>query len=208
MSKRARPSGIDDGRAERERAASHSADGPIEAMTGGSPDLGGGDCGPTVREADSTDAAAIADFIRTAWIEAGADAPGFAGATDEIIDEVTRAESIRARLGTTGRRMFIAVSDAGVVGFAATRRIDDGLTELAGIVVRASESGRGIGKALVRAAADATRRDGADRILVRTERSNSRAIGFYEALGFEFDHYSTEHVDGTAVDVVELSRTS
>ena len=206
MSTRARPGGIGDGRARRSPPAAHPADGTIDTMTGGSPGPGGGGCPPTVREADSSDAAAIADFIRAAWNEAGADAPGFAGATDEIIDEVARNESILARLGTADRRMFIAVREAGVVGFAATRRIDDGLTELAGILVRASESGHGIGKTLVHAAADATRRDGSERIVVRTERSNRRAIGFYEALGFEFDRYSTEHVDGTAVDVVELSR--
>ena len=197
---------IGKGRVERSRSVDHPTPEVIAATTGGSRGPETGNSRPTVREADSNDAAALAEFIRMAWNESGADAPGFAGATDEIIDEVARTESIRARLGTADRRMFIAVRDDDVVGFAATRRLDDALVELAGIVVRASESGSGIGSALVHAAVVTARHDGSERIVVRTETSNSRAIGFYEALGFGFDRCSTEHVEGTDVEVAELSR--
>ena len=100
-----------------------------------------------VREAEPADARAIGAFLHAIWDEAGPDAPGFAGATTELIDELAAPAAVRARLGGPMRRMVIAVRPADVVGFAATRRLTADEVELAGIVVRRAFAGRGIGRA-------------------------------------------------------------
>jgi hypothetical protein len=83
------------------------------------------------------DAAEFARFFPRAWREAGPDAPGFSGATEEAILELTTPESFRERVVGPDRRMFLAWEEHEVVGFAATRRIDPKTVELSGIVVLA-----------------------------------------------------------------------
>lgn len=175
----------------------------------------------TVREATEADAARIGSFLRAAWAESGPDAPGFAGATDEVIDEIARPDAVRARLGGPTRRMVIAVGRGGdgdiddevddqvgdeVVGFAALRTIDDDATELAGIVVRRAWAGHGVGSELTRRALDLARADGAASLVVRTEVDNTAAIAFYESLDFVRHGRDVERVGDTDVAVVELVR--
>ena len=159
-----------------------------------------------VRIATEGDAATLGAFIRSAWQEAGDGAPGSSGATDEVIDELADPEAMRTRLTADGRRMLLASLDDEPVGFAATRRLDGGDVELAGIVVRESATGHGFGAQLVAAAVDAARQDGCRRMLVRTEATNARAIGFYRSLGFDPGATSVEVIEGTEVGVVELTR--
>jgi hypothetical protein len=84
------------------------------------------------REASEADIDAFAEFFKAAWQQSGPDAPGFAGATDEVIAELTTRDAIRERIGGPDRRMFLAWQDERVVGFAATKRIDIDTVELAG----------------------------------------------------------------------------
>jgi ribosomal protein S18 acetylase RimI-like enzyme len=165
----------------------------------------GSDASWEVREAGADDAERIGAFLHSVWEAAGPTAPGFSGATDEIVDEIARPEAVRARLGGPDRRIFVAVSGDDAIGFAATRREGEDL-ELAGIVVRAEWAGRGIGSRLVGAVLDLARREGVAHVTVRTEIDNARAIGFYESTGFTRGGRSTEQVGGTDIDVVELSR--
>jgi ribosomal protein S18 acetylase RimI-like enzyme len=158
-----------------------------------------------IREAIPDDAEAIASFLAAAWLEAGPDGPGFTGPTPAVIAEIATPEAMRARIGKDGRRIFLASSGAGVVGFAATRLIDAATVELAGIIVRRAAAGRGTGTGLVELALDAARRDGLDLMVVRTERTNDRAIRFYRARGFEPAAQSVEAVGDVEVPVVELS---
>jgi ribosomal protein S18 acetylase RimI-like enzyme len=160
---------------------------------------------PTVREATPADADAFAAFFRTAWREAGPGAPGFAGATDDVIDELTTRTAVLDRLGGPDRRMYLAWSSAQVVGFAATRRIDEETVELAGIIVLGRAKGRGVGSRLVEAAIDGARDGGYGRMIVRTETTNDTAQAFYHRCGFSVVGTSVENVDGTAVPVVELA---
>lgn len=160
----------------------------------------------TVTEATADDAGAFAAFFWEAWQEAGPTAPGFAGATDEVIRELTTRAAIVERLGGPDRRMFLAWSGGRVIGFAATTRIDDETVELAGIIVLQSMLGRGIGSALVAATTPACRNEGYQRMLVRTETVNERAVGFYESQGFVRVRVTTEDVDGTLIDVWELEQ--
>lgn len=157
-----------------------------------------------VREAVAADAGTFAGFMRRAWREAGPEAPGFAGATDESIAEITSPDTFRRTIGGPERRMFLAWHGQDVVGFAATRREDDTTVELSGIVVLASYAGRGIGTMLVEAAVDAAKDEEYTAVLVKTETTNHRARAFYENLGFELEGIGAEDVDGAAVEVWKL----
>ena len=158
-----------------------------------------------VAEASEEDIAAIADFLLAMWEEAGPDAPGLAGATDEIISEIAKAESIRARIGGPERRMYVAYAESSIVGFAATRKTSTSQIELAGIMVLPSMVGRHIGSPLLTAAIDGARALGFHRMTVSTEVDNERALGFYEARGFIIVGESAADVAGTEVPVTDLA---
>jgi len=76
----------------------------------------------TVAEATADDAGAFAAFFWEAWQQAGPEAPGFSGATDDIIRELTTQAAIVERLGGPDRRMFLAWVSQRVAGFSATTR--------------------------------------------------------------------------------------
>ncbi len=162
-----------------------------------------------VREAGAGDIDAVAGFFRSAWREAGPDAPGFAGATDEIIDELVSDDVLTERILGDGHHMYVAVVDGArgpeVVGFAATREVDTATVELAGIVVLRSHAGRGLGSALVDMAI-ARSAGSYGRMLVRTETTNDGARAFYERCGFRVTATAVEQVDDVAVEVWELER--
>ncbi len=165
-----------------------------------------GDGAVVVAEASIADAAAFARFFRRAWEESGPDAPGFVGATDAVIDELTTREAIVARMGGPERRMYLAWIDGDVVGFAATRRVDEVEVELAGVVVLSGVAGRGIGTQLVELAVASALSEGYERMFVHTEVANDRALSLYERLGFTRTAVISEEVDGSDVEVWELER--
>lgn len=162
--------------------------------------------GVVVEEATVGDVAAFASFFRRAWTEAEPGAPGFAGATDQIIAELVAPETVRERIGGPERRMFLAWHGEEVVGFGATKREDDDTVELAGVIVLQSYAGRGIGSRLIDEAIDRVRAEGCRRMVVRTELTNERARAVYEARGFAVTGTKSEAVEGEAVEVWELSR--
>ena len=102
--------------------------------------------------------------------------------------------------------MFLAVEDDKVVAFAATRRIDEASVELAGIVVRQDMVGEGIGTPLLEVALQQVKGAGFSDVVVRTEVTNERAIGFYESRGFERVGDVVQVVEGIEIEVVELKR--
>ncbi len=157
------------------------------------------------REAVDRDADGISTFLWALWSEAGNDAPGLAGATEEVIAEIAEPEAIRSRLGGPERRIFIATQGDRVVGFAATRAIDKAMIELAGIMVLPSLTGHGIGTPLVEVAARQARAQGFTTMTESTEVDNEGALGFYQARGFTRQDESVVDVEGTEVAVVRLS---
>ncbi len=160
-----------------------------------------------IREAGAADVAAIGSFFLEVWRQSGPDAPGFTGATEEIIAEIAAPDAIRARIGGPDRRMFLAYEGDSVVRFAATRVIDDNEIELAGVIVLHSMIGHGVGTPLVEAAMKSARSSGHRVMKVSTETDNARALRFYQSRGFRICGESTEDVEGTAVAVVELERS-
>lgn len=159
-----------------------------------------------IRGATGDDADAFAALLRLLWSEAGPDAPGFAGTTDEIIEEMTDHDAVVGLLGDPRRRVHLAWLGTEPVGFSATRILDDDTVELAGIVVRRDQAGRGVGRRLVTASLEGIADQGCTRAVVRTETTNEAAQGFYRRLGFRDPIVTVEWVDGSAVDVVELTR--
>lgn len=162
--------------------------------------------GVSIREATADDSDAFTRFFVAAWSEAGPDAPGFTGASDEAIAEITAPEAFRERVGGPDRRLFLAWDDDLVVGFSATRRKTEGSVELSGIIVSRSRAGLGIGSALIEIAMVVARKDGYRNMIVKTETTNDRAHAFYENHGFQTIAVETEDVDGVPVEVSVLSR--
>jgi GNAT superfamily N-acetyltransferase len=158
-----------------------------------------------VTEAGPADAEAAGAFVRELWEAAGPDAPGLTGATDEVIAEISRPEEIRLRLGGPERRIFLARRSGRVIGFAATRRLDEITTELAGIMVHPRQRG-GVGTPLLAVAVAAAADDGARRMVVHTEAANHGAIAFYLARRFRPVQRGVDRVEGVDVEVLELER--
>ncbi len=158
-----------------------------------------------VVEAGEPDIPAIGTLFWRMWDEAGPGAPGFSGATEEVIAEIAQPAAIAARIGGPERRMFVAYADEDAVAFAATRRVSDEHIELAGIVVLQSMLGRGIGTPVLRAAVERSRELGYRLMTVSTEIDNERAIAFYEARGFHRTGESTTQVEGTDITVTDLA---
>lgn len=158
-----------------------------------------------VAEAAESDIDAIAAFFWEGWRQAGPDAPGWAGASEEVIRELTEPGALRSRLGGPDRRMFLAWDGDRVVGFSATRELDDATIELAGIVVLQGRLGHGIGTELLEVAIASARQARSEWMVVRTETSNARAADFYRSHGFGEETTMTEVVDGREMDLIELS---
>lgn len=102
--------------------------------------------------------------------------------------------------------MYVAWDGGAIVGFAATKNVDERTVELVGVIVSRSHTGRGIGTGLVAAAVAAAQHGTYRSMIVRTETTNDAARAFYESCGFRATHATTEHVGDTAVAVWELVR--
>lgn len=159
-----------------------------------------------VREARSADADAFGTFLRAAWREAGPKSPGFTGADDETIAELTSSDTFQRYIEGPDRRLFLAWDTGQVVGFAALRRIDPDVVELAGIVVLEPYSGQGVGTTLVDATISAALTQGSSEMIVKTETNNARARKFYESRGFILSGVETENVADLTVEVWRLAR--
>jgi ribosomal protein S18 acetylase RimI-like enzyme len=159
-----------------------------------------------VREAGPADAESISAFFGALWAQGGPDAPGFAGATSDSVVAVRSLAALRRRMGQPSRRMFIALAGPGVVGFAATSKIDPDHLELAGIAVLPAHTGHGIGSRLLELIATSARQDGFRRLSVRTELTNDTGLLFYNARSFTTVGEKVEVINGSRIPVVVLIR--
>jgi GNAT superfamily N-acetyltransferase len=94
------------------------------------------------------------------------------------------------RLRSGGDDAFVAVLDGATVGLATvhTRAVLHAalpVAQLTALVVPPEVRGRGVGRALVAAAEQWARAQGADRLVVTTALHRADALRFYERLGFE-----------------------
>ena len=158
-----------------------------------------------VREAQREDIEDLRKFILKAWNEAGPQALGWSGASEETISHISTINFLKELIDNDDVRVFISLDGDEVVGFSTNRRIDDDLVELSGIVVLESRTGIGIGSSLLELSVGMAREDGYLSMVVKTESFNDRAIGFYLGKGFKQGEIFEEDVEGTRVKLMTLS---
>lgn len=159
-----------------------------------------------VRVASASDIPSLHDFLLEAWREAGPSAWGWTGATEASIQELASADFLHKLLSNPRMKILLATGDDRIVGFAANRKVDETTVELAGIIVSEHSTGKGVGTALMKACLETASTGGFDEVIVKTETFNARAIGFYEANGFERTGESVEEIEGKRIDLVVLRR--
>lgn len=79
---------------------------------------------------------------------------------------------------------FARVVEAGATAAVGMAVVLDGLVELQSIAVRPDSRGRGLGRRLLTALMAWGRANGAREAVLSVERSNERAVGLYDSLGF------------------------
>ena len=113
---------------------------------------------------------------------------------------------LEALLESPSHQIWVAISDAAVVGWAvAERRISIGelfTTEITGLVVSTSAQRAGVGRLLVQAVEDWSRAKGLSRVVVRSNVSRSESHRFYPSIGFErtkMTHVYVKDLDGSTL---------
>lgn len=128
-------------------------------------------------------------LLRTA---VAADAPRLAELLGQLgypTDAVSAATRLTRLLADPSAAVFVACRDSDVCGLATVQshvalNRDAPSVQLTLLVVAAGLRGGGVGRALVAAAEDWTRRHGADRLVVTTAAHRAGAHAFYERLGY------------------------
>jgi ribosomal protein S18 acetylase RimI-like enzyme len=95
------------------------------------------------------------------------------------------------------------------LGFPTPLDVNRHVRQIQGLAVSEEARGRGVGRALVRAAVDEARRRGARRLTLRVLAHNTPARGLYEAEGFVVEGILPEEflLDGAYVDDVLMGRS-
>lgn len=157
-----------------------------------------------IRTARRSDEAELGELDRAAWSPLHAVTPRPQPPYDPFFDQNHRPDQ------------FLVAEDADgtVVGYvrlvpptplACNRHV----RQIQGLAVDDRARGRGVGRALVRAACDEARRQGALRITLRVLAHNTPARTLYEAEGFTVEGVlpGEFHLDGRYVDDVLMGRS-
>ncbi|MGK5558104.1 N-acetyltransferase family protein [Actinomadura kijaniata] len=154
-----------------------------------------------IRWATPADDAALAELDARTWSTVSAVAPR-PEPGEPFFGEKTRPESI-----------LVAERDGRVVGYAklaAPYPFPSGahVRSIHGLAVDPGERGRGIGRALMEAACDRAREQGARRITLRVLGGNDPARRLYESLGFNVEGVLPGEffLDGRYADDVLMGR--
>lgn len=161
---------------------------------------------PTIRRATEADAAAIQRVARDAWHAAYDDELG-ADRVEEAVDAWYHPERlVTDDIGDPERPLFVAAAGGTVVGFAelVPDDADGDRCHLYRIYVAPDHWGDGVGRALLGRAETAARERGFAWLELSVMAANDRAVGFYEARGF--DRVGTTHDDAMGVRVHEYER--
>lgn len=157
-----------------------------------------------VSELHESDIPLLKSFFLEAWRLVGSSALGWTGATDENIAEIASESFLLGLIGNPKVKVFIGKTDEEVVGFCAIRKIDCQLLELAGIIVREDQTGKGIGNDLLKRASKEAVKAGFTTMLVKTESTNKRALSFYKSKGFVEQQQVLEKLNGAKVNLTVL----
>jgi len=131
----------------------------------------------TARRASAADAAAVARLLHDFNSEFGDPTPGVAVLTERLADVLSRGEATILLLGD---------GPDGLAQLRFRRAIfTEGLdAHLEELYVVPAKRGRGLGRALLEAAMDAAREEGATRIDLGTSEDDVAARALYESAGF------------------------
>ena len=160
---------------------------------------------PTVIRAQPADVPRVATFLRDAWKDAGPGAPGWSGASEVTIREISSTSFLDALVAKSRTSLFLCEHGGRVVGMCVLRPRDETVAEIAGILVLQGEVGRGIGSLLLAEGLDWARGQGFRRALVKTESDNERALAIYRARGFTEQERAVEEVQGAPVSLTVLA---
>jgi ribosomal protein S18 acetylase RimI-like enzyme len=122
---------------------------------------------------------ALGRFRLDAWRRAGRGALGWTGATDDTIREISSEEYLKGLVSSPKMKFFSCEENGEITGFAVNRIQDGSTMELAGIIVREDQVGKGIGSLLLSKCIEFARAERFQNMVVKTETSNERAIAFY-----------------------------
>jgi ribosomal protein S18 acetylase RimI-like enzyme len=155
-----------------------------------------------VRPAHQADVSGIQDVADRTWHETYDDILG-SEVVDEVIDEWYVDEAIEEGVSHEAQDFVVAVDDDTVVGYAHAgphppRRVH----QLYRIYVHPDYWGQGIGKALLADIEQALYDRDVSSYEVEVFASNERAVGFYEATGFE--QVESDETEFKGVGVTEL----
>ena len=143
-------------------------------------------------------------FLLAAWSEAGPSALGWTGATDEAVEEIATEDFLAHLLTDPEVEVRMAVDAQSILGFAVVRTAGPGRWELAGLIVRERETGKGVGRELLRHVLCDAGRAGIRSVSVKTETFNDRALGFYRHEGFVETSRIEEAIGGKKIPLVVL----
>ncbi|MEW2634980.1 GNAT family N-acetyltransferase [Streptomyces sp. NPDC048389] len=157
-----------------------------------------------IRPARLSDDAELGELDRAAWSPLHAVTPRPQPPFDPFFDENHRPEQL----------LVAEDADGAVVGYirlalptplACNRHV----RQIQGLAVADRARGRGVGRALLRAACDEARRQGALRITLRVLAHNAPARALYAAEGFAVEGVlpGEFHLDGRYVDDVLMGRS-
>ena len=161
----------------------------------------------SIKEATVKDISLFKEFLVKAWHEAGQEALGWSGASDDQIEEITKEDFLSSIIARESTQIFLAYTQDEVIGFAVNSKVNQKVIELSGIIVLESMTGHGVGTALLQSAITKAMTDQATYMVVQTERTNTRAIQFYRNHGFRFQKETTTIIDGKLIELVTLELT-
>ncbi|MDX5564716.1 GNAT family N-acetyltransferase [Streptomyces sp. ID05-04B] len=157
---------------------------------------------PRIRAASPADDEALGLVDRLTWSPLHAVMPEPQPPYDSFFDERHRPEDF-----------LVAELDGRAVGYVrlvppTPLAANAHVRQIQGLAVLAEARGHGVGRALVRAAVEETRRQGARRITLRVLGHNTPARKLYEAEGFAVEGILPEEflLDGAYVDDVFMGR--
>jgi len=161
--------------------------------------------GISIKEATRDNIEALKHFLLQAWREAGPDALGWTGATDEQIFELTGDVFLSSLIKRSNVTIFLALTNSKVVGFASNTKVNQKLVELSGIIVLENMRGQGIGTLLPQSAIRSARKHGYNVMTVKTELTNDRAIRFYNINHFKLNSKTSIEINGKIAPLIELT---
>jgi ribosomal protein S18 acetylase RimI-like enzyme len=154
-----------------------------------------------IRQAVSEDGPALAELDRRTWAPDNSVMPR-PGPDSVLLDDTHPPEDF-----------MVAVRGSCVVGYVRLVQpvllpSNAHVRQIQGLAVDFSERGRGVGRALVEAACERARHEGARRITLRVLSTNASARRLYERAGFTVEGVlpGEFHIEGRYVDDVLMGR--